>query len=126
MNGRLMLSHLCLQIRLEGGAILRLEIDRGRNIEVVLEIGDMQHYRVAGFIDTKELDCSPSAVQCSLFGLNRLETKTVSLGLEVDDRRSLPCLIFFCVVLFPVRQVLAQLLENLRLKGTLGLARVHF
>ncbi|KAI6754975.1 hypothetical protein HG531_004081 [Fusarium graminearum] len=65
-----------------------------------------------GLVHAKQLDSSPSAVQCALLGLDRLEAKAVTLRDEVDYGWSIPCLIFFGTVSFSVRQVLAELFED--------------
>jgi hypothetical protein len=110
-----LLLAFAFEVDFVGVAVLRLEADRGGDVEVVHEASDMEEHRVASLpmsvrtecltdaaylCDAEELHCRPSAVQHALLCLDLLKNKLLRQFVEVGGQlRPPPLLVFLCVAL---------------------------
>jgi hypothetical protein len=139
VDRRLVLSNL----RLEESFVFLTILWRKRiwscNVEVVKEVGNVKHNRVARLFqsvqacfpelathlrNTKQFYGSFPIMQRTLLTFNLLKDKTIRLGIEVRQAGARPLLIPLGIVLPQARHILRHLLQHLRLEVR-GLARTH-
>lgn len=74
-------------------AMLRQKGCWSGNVEVVSEVSDVEHNRMAFLGDTKKPDNSSATVEGPFLGFNLLEAKILIVGVKASQRRPAPCLV---------------------------------